>query len=79
MLNGQKVFDADTHVHPSVESLEPYFDPEFRARLPELEPYNVGARSDQTTTPREDPSRQGSVIASTRPLPAPLLNDSGEP
>ena len=34
MLNGQKVFDADTHIHPSIESLEPYLDPGFRARLP---------------------------------------------
>ncbi len=58
MLNGQKIFDADTHIHPSVESLEQYVDPAFRARMPELEQYTVGARSDQTTTPREDPSRR---------------------
>ena len=57
MIDGQIVFDADTHVHPSVEALEPYFDAEFRKRLPELEQHKVQARSDQTTTPREDPSR----------------------
>ena len=71
MLNGQKVFDADTHIHPSIESLEPYLDPGFRARLPELEKYKVGARSDQTTTPREDPSRHHYALGLTgyrRPL-----------
>mgnify|MGYP001189313411 CR=1 FL=1 len=57
MIRGQKVFDADTHIHPSVESLLPYFEAGFRERIPELEPYQVPARSDQTTTPREDPSR----------------------
>lgn len=65
MLNGQRVFDADTHIHPSVESLEPYFDPEFRPRLPELERYKVGARSDQTTTPREDPSKHHYAVSLT--------------
>ena len=29
MHNGQQVFDADNHVHPSVEALEPYFEAEF--------------------------------------------------
>ena len=63
MLNGQRIFDADTHVHPSVETLERYVDPEFRARLPELAQYTVGARSDQTTTPREDPSRRHYAVS----------------
>ncbi len=63
MLNGQKIFDADTHIHPSVESLERYVDPEFRARMPELEQYMVGARSDQSTTPREDPSRHHYAVS----------------
>ena len=63
MLNGQRVFDADTHIHPSVEALEPYFDSEFRDRLPELEQYKVGARSDQTTTPREDPLRHHYAVS----------------
>ena len=65
MLNGQKVFDSDTHVHPSVETLEPYFDAEIRARLPELEQHKVGARGDQTTTPREDPSRHHYAVGLT--------------
>jgi predicted TIM-barrel fold metal-dependent hydrolase len=65
MINGQKVFDADTHIHPSLEALKPYLDPEFRKRMPELEQYKVGARSDQTTTPREDPSRHHYALGLT--------------
>ena len=65
MRDGQQVFDADTHIHPSVESLEPYFDAALRERLSALEPYKVGARSDQTTTPREDPARHHYVVGLT--------------
>jgi predicted TIM-barrel fold metal-dependent hydrolase len=65
MIDGQKVFDSDTHIHPSLEALEPYFDAAFRKRLPELEQYLVPARSDQTTTPREDPSRHHYALGLT--------------
>lgn len=39
MKNGYKVIDMDTHVNPAWETLVNYVDPDFRARLPELEPY----------------------------------------
>jgi uncharacterized protein len=39
MRNGFRVFDADTHVSPSAETLERYLDPSFRPRLAELAPY----------------------------------------
>jgi len=39
MKDGFKIWDTDTHVRPSLESLEPYYDPQLRERLPELEPY----------------------------------------
>src|SRR5581483_354708 len=39
MKDGYRVWDTDTHVRPSLETLEPYYDPAFRERLPELEPY----------------------------------------
>lgn len=29
MIDGQMVFNADNHVHASVEVLEPYFEAEF--------------------------------------------------
>jgi predicted TIM-barrel fold metal-dependent hydrolase len=32
MRNGYKVFDADTHFHPSVETIEPFLSAELRAR-----------------------------------------------
>ena len=36
MRNGFKVFDADTHLQPSVETLTPYMDAATQARQPEL-------------------------------------------
>jgi predicted TIM-barrel fold metal-dependent hydrolase len=36
MRNGQRVFDADTHFQPSVESIVPYFDAALRDREEEL-------------------------------------------
>ena len=32
-----KIFDSDTHLGPSLETLEPYFDANIRKRLPEWE------------------------------------------
>jgi len=50
----QRVFDADTHFQPAVESIVPLLDDATRARLPELEqflsPVKVG-RAGQTMTP----------------------------
>src|SRR2546427_9027090 len=46
MRHGFKIFDSDTHLAPSAETLEPYFDPAMRRRLPEWEsckvPFRVG-------------------------------------
>ena len=36
MRDGFRVFDSDTHFHPSVESLVPYFDRDLKAREAEL-------------------------------------------
>ena len=38
MLNGQRIFDADTHIHPSVEALEPYLKADYILANP---PFNV--------------------------------------
>ena len=46
-----------------MESLIPYFDESFKARLQELEQYMVPARGDQNTTPREDPSRHHYAVS----------------
>ena len=46
MRHGFKIFDSDTHLNPMAETLEPYFDPAMRKRLPEWEsckvPFRVG-------------------------------------
>ena len=46
MRNGYKIYDSDTHLNPSAETLEPYFDAAMRKRLPEWEsckvPFRVG-------------------------------------
>ena len=39
-----KVFDSDTHLGPSLETLEPYFDANIRKRLPEWEEFKVPFR-----------------------------------
>jgi len=39
MKNGFKIWDTDTHVRPTLETLEPFYDAELRARLPEFEQY----------------------------------------
>jgi hypothetical protein len=46
MKNGFKIFDTDTHVRPSLETLEPYYDANVRASLPELEPHKRENRRD---------------------------------
>ena len=35
MRGGFKIFASDTHPNPNAETLEPYFDPAMRKRLPE--------------------------------------------
>ncbi len=39
MKDGYKIADMDTHVIPSMETLEQYVDPSFRSRIPEFQPY----------------------------------------
>ncbi len=41
MKSGFRVYDSDTHINPAAEILDKYVDPEFRARLPELEPLRI--------------------------------------
>ena len=46
MRNGYKIYDSDTHLNPSAETLEPYFNEAMRKRLPEWEsckvPFRIG-------------------------------------
>jgi hypothetical protein len=47
--NGYKIWDTDTHIQPTVEVVEPYYDPGFRKRLPELERYKLPVPADNGT------------------------------
>jgi len=51
MKNGYKIWDSDTHIQPSIETVEPYYDPSLRKRLPELEQYKAPG------SPRNGPGR----------------------
>src|SRR5712692_3839019 len=53
MRDGFKVWDTDTHLHPSVETLEQYFGASMKARLPELERFKVPGRTGGDFTPRD--------------------------
>lgn len=55
MRDGLKIYDSDTHLAPSAETLEPYFDPEMRRRLPEWEsckvPFRIGWAGEKLEPP----------------------------
>lgn len=55
MRNGYKIYDADTHLSPSAETLEPYFDAALRKRLPEWEnckvPFRIGWAGEKLEPP----------------------------
>jgi predicted TIM-barrel fold metal-dependent hydrolase len=57
MRNGFKVWDTDTHIHPSAETFERYFDSSMRARIPELEKLKVAGPNDPTFVPRWEAGR----------------------
>jgi predicted TIM-barrel fold metal-dependent hydrolase len=65
MRNGYKVWDVDTHHGPSYESMEPYFDPEFRDRLPELKQYIVEANYDPKHSYRLERGRRNFSFGGT--------------
>ena len=39
MRNGMKIYDADTHVQPSAEVMEPYLPAIVRERIPNLDTF----------------------------------------
>jgi predicted TIM-barrel fold metal-dependent hydrolase len=57
MRNGLRVFDADTHIHPSAETLETYLDPDLRERLPDRERYRVPIKIGLAGETRQEPYR----------------------
>src|SRR4051812_36679713 len=57
MRNGFRVYDSDTHVDPSAETLEPYLDRDLRERVPDLDRYRVPVRTGLAGEVREEPYR----------------------
>ena len=55
MKNGLKVFDTDTHLAPSAETLRPYLPATVIERIPDLEEHKVPLRMSVTREPLEPP------------------------
>jgi uncharacterized protein len=53
MRNGVKVFDCDTHLRPTVETITPYLDPELREQAPQWGkvPVRIGMAGERYEAP----------------------------
>jgi len=57
MRNGRRVFDADTHMQPMAESIEPYLTKELRERVGDLEAHKVDFKTGWAGEKLEPPYR----------------------
>lgn len=57
MRNGYKVYDADTHIRPSAESLRPYLSDRLLKAVPDLEDHRVEIHTGDAGEKREPPYR----------------------
>ena len=57
MRNGNKIFDADTHIHPSAETIEPYLSQKVREQVPDLDEYRVPIKIGLAGEIRQPPYR----------------------
>lgn len=57
MRNGYKVFDADTHIRPSAESLRPYLSAKILQAVPDLEEHREEIHVGMAGEKREPPYR----------------------
>ncbi len=46
--NGFKIFDADTHVRPDADLLQPYLDVDMRAKLNQFDRYKPRTKKGQS-------------------------------
>lgn len=77
MRNGYKIYDTDTHIAPSIETLTNYLDPEIRLRLPELEQYKRLVTFEASGQSIDNPTRhvfRPGVVRYQR-----ILGDAGPP
>lgn len=57
MKNGLKVFDTDTHLAPSAETLRPYLASTVFERIPDLDEHRVPIRTNRAGKPMQPPYR----------------------
>jgi predicted TIM-barrel fold metal-dependent hydrolase len=57
LRNGFKIFDADTHIRPSAESLRPHLSAKVLERIPDLEEHRVPIKVGMAGEVREEPYR----------------------
>jgi len=57
MRNGFKIFDADTHIRPSSESIRPFLASTVLERIPDLEEHRVSIRVGMAGEVRQPPYR----------------------
>ena len=55
--NGHRVFDADTHIRPSAESIRPYLSSKVLEKIPDLEEHRVPIRVGMAGEVRTEPYR----------------------
>src|SRR2546422_11634016 len=55
MRNGYKVYDSDTHVGPSADTLEKYLSPRVRELVPDLESRKVPQRRHSASIAYDSP------------------------
>ena len=57
MRGGLKIFDTDTHIRPSAESISPYLAPVVRERIPDLDEHRVEIKIGMAGEVRQPPYR----------------------
>ena len=57
MRDGFKVFDTDTHIRPSAESIAPFLAPIVRERIPDLDDHRVEIKVGMAGEVRTPPYR----------------------
>ncbi|MEA2639681.1 MAG: uncharacterized protein QOF51_1075 [Chloroflexota bacterium] len=57
MRDGYKIFDADTHIRPSAESLRPFLSQKLLDAIPDLEEHRVPIKVGMAGEVREEPYR----------------------
>src|SRR5436305_14260254 len=57
LRNGHRVFDADTHMQPMAEAIEPYLTKELREGVPDLEARKVEFKTGWAGEKLEPPFR----------------------